>query len=562
MSLEFSRRYAITTGFYPTALDKRSGPTWRDKRQKNPQGLLQVAGVDWDGRPNFNAKYPIRGSQVWYQHGNLQAAEQSFTDQVNSESNTLLRLAKGAVMTSATGNPLLGRAMFDRRFKNPLKAEDSPVSQTFAGLFEEYRKKASHYTKQYQRELVSGLNDISLDDLKVSKTTAQKMIQVRQQAHRSRAAFEEQMSPEEGPDAIGATQPMDAYIKIGNKITGVDVTQELGISSSEQSRSHHHSMTNGALMKEADYLKASDKDIRKEMKNYYQTEIKDRWNPSIQAIRKAAQETTGKKQVTAEDMRNPTGGLHVGASGKRDSPSLPVKQGLKFARSLSGEMSEEQRRAIISHLFHFIGNFSANAAGAYDSFALQHKPVLRTASIFLRNYAASNRSRAFEFKRVRLKDAQVHDGPALYHIGRMHGYFSNRTQQQFLEDATATQLASQGFGSRGTKAVINGSNLAVNGRGRPKVSMDMFIPSLDKKDVQSILHNISKDVTDSAAQAFHDKTQTRLKGSAPSMFNSYLRRYGNQLAEQLGAPPPNYQFWASPFYGTEFVGDTRKSASK
>jgi hypothetical protein len=81
---------------------------------------LKVQGVDWDGKPNFNRTYPIRGSNVWYQHANLKQAEKNFTSQINEESNTILNLAKGAVMTSATGVPMRGRMLFDKRFKNAI----------------------------------------------------------------------------------------------------------------------------------------------------------------------------------------------------------------------------------------------------------------------------------------------------------------------------------------------------------------------------------------------------------------------------------------------------------
>ena len=553
----FSRRYALTSGFYPTAYGKTGKASWASKNYGSASGLLKVQGVDWDGKPNFNKTYPIRGSQVWYQHANLRQAEKNFTSQINEESNVILNLAKGAVMSSATGIPLTGRMMFDKRFKNALNPDDSPTSKVFHGLFEEYRAKASLYTRQYQRELVSGLNDISLDDVKIERLANQRTINVRAEAHRSRAAFEEQMSPEEAPgESIGATQPMDAFIKIGNKIVGVDVTQELGISGAEQSRSRHHSLTEGALMDEAEYQNSTDTDIKTKMKNYYNNAIQSQWNPAIVNLRTLTQETTGKKYPTAAEMRNPTGGMHGRGT---PSPSLPVDTATNDSRIVSQELGFHHRRAIVAHLFHWIGNWSATSAGSYDTFTLEHKPKHRTAAAFLRNYAASNKSRAFEFKNVRDEDVHVFDGPALYNLARMQGYYTDRTVNQFVGDATATQLVAQGFGGRGRRAVVNGSNLAINGRGRPRVSMDMFIPPLENKHTNDILERLAEGVTDNVANKFHEETQNKLEGKSPRMFSSYLNRYGKQLAKQLGSADPNYTFWASPFYGTEFVGDTRKN---
>ena len=553
----FSRRYALTSGFYPTAYGKTGTPSWSSKNYGSASGLLKVQGVDWDGKPNFNKTYPIRGSQVWYQHANLRQAEKNFTSQINEESNVILNLAKGAVMSSATGIPLTGRMMFDKRFKNALNPDDSPTSKVFHGLFEEYRAKASLYTRQYQRELVSGLNKISLDDVKIERLANQRTIEVRPEAHRSRAAFEEQGSPEEAPGkSIGATQPMDAFIKIGNKIVGVDVTQELGISGAEQSRSRHHSLTEGALMDEAEYQNSTDTDIKTKMKNYYNNAIQSQWNPAIVNLRTLTQETTGKKYPTAAEMRNPTGGMHGRGT---PSPSLPVDTATNDSRIVSQELGFHHRRAIVAHLFHWIGNWSATSAGSYDTFTLEHKPKHRTAAAFLRNYAASNKSRAFEFKNVRDEDVHVFDGPALYNLARMQGYYTDRTVNQFVGDATATQLVAQGFGGRGRRAVVNGSNLAINGRGRPRVVMDMFIPPLEHKHTNDILERLAEGVTDNVANKFHDETQNKLEGKSPRMFSSYLNRYGKQLAKQLGSADPNYTFWASPFYGTEFVGDTRKN---
>lgn len=551
--MQFERRYALNSGFYPTAYGKTGTPSWKSKAFSSPQGLLQVQGVDFDGKPNFNRKYPIKGSQVWYQHANVSQAERNFTQQVNDENSLISRgatLVKGAFMSSASGVPLKGRMLFDKRFKNAILPEDSAATNTFKGLFEEYRKKATQYTRQYQRELVSGLNDISLDDVKIDKLSKQKTISVRTEAHRSRAAFEEQMSPEEADsDPIGKTQPVDAFIKIGNKIVGVDVTQELGISGAEQSRSRHHSLTEGALMDEAEYQNSTDKQIREKMKNYYNNAIQSQWNPAISNLRSFTQEATGRKSVTAAEMRNPFGD---------PKGSTNVDTAATAAELVSQDLGFHHRKAIMSHIFHWIGNWSTTSAGSYDSFTLEHQPKHRTAAAFLRNYAANNKSRAFEFKNVRMSDTHVFDGPALYNIGRMHGYYKDMTVKQFIDDATMTQLASQGFGNRNSKAVINGSNLAVNGTARPRVSMDMFIPPLKSEHTNDILENLAKDVTDNVAVAFHNKTQNNIKGRAPQMFNNYLKGYGKQLAKQLGSADPNYTFWASPFYGTEFVGDTRK----
>ena len=43
-------------------------------------------------------------------------------------------------------------------------------------------------------------------------------------------------------------------------------------------------------------------------------------------------------------------------------------------------------------------------------------------------------------------------------------------------------------------------------------------------------------------------------------FQSHLDSHAMSLNKELGTAPHNYRFWASPFYGLQFVGDTRPSA--
>ena len=56
----FSRRYALTSGFYPTAYGKTGTASWKSHSYGHTSGLLKVQGVDWDGKPNFNRTYPRR----------------------------------------------------------------------------------------------------------------------------------------------------------------------------------------------------------------------------------------------------------------------------------------------------------------------------------------------------------------------------------------------------------------------------------------------------------------------------------------------------------------------
>ena len=370
------------------------------------------------------------------------------------------------------------------------------------------------------------------------------------QAHPSRAAFEEQESPEEGAPAIGKTQPFDAYIKVGGKIVGVDVTQQVGIGT----QSKHHALTRGQLMSQSDYEKSSPEDIRKKMREYYNNEIANTWNPTIQNLKEMTREAYGTEDITAEQLRNPL----QDESGSTAVYKLTMNRG----RLLSNDMTATHGRATLKHLMHWIGNWnSITSAGTYDSFALQHKPYQRTAGVLLRNFLRGGRK--FEFKNVRHKDTHVFDGPFLYNIAKLHGYYQNTSQQQFVDDATAKQLVRKTLGAVGGQNVNAGSAQAIYDAGRPKVGMNMIIPDFDNDIIHDVVKNMTGQVSDNAFKNFHkdfQKNPSMGHQAVSGKFQSHLDSHAMSLNKELGTAPHNYRFWASPFYGLQFVGDTRPSA--
>ena len=323
--ITFSRRYSLQSGYFPTATKKGSNlSSW-----KNHSGsLLTVKGVDWDGKPNFGKIYPIKGSNVWYQQSNsLKTAEKNFSDDVNNmnammavDPVNLGMLQKmftaadpaGAAMlatigpaavrtlgvaTRGLGGRRTGRAMFDRRrigsSFNPtvINPDDNPMVQVFERLFDEYRNNSAKYSKMLSNTFKRSLEEKAGKAFSTRDTPTGRF-----EAHPSRAAFEEQESPEEGAPAIGKTQPFDAYIKVGGKIVGVDITQQVGVGTT----SKHHALTRGQLMSQSDYEKSSPEQIRKRMREYYNNEIAQTWNPTIQNLKEMTREAYGTEDITAE----------------------------------------------------------------------------------------------------------------------------------------------------------------------------------------------------------------------------------------------------------------------
>ena len=577
--ITFSRRYSLQSGYFPTATKKGSNlSSW-----KNHSGsLLTVKGVDWDGKPNFGKIYPIKGSNVWYQQSNsLKTAEKNFSDDVNNmnammavDPVNLGMLQKmftaadpaGAAMlatigpaavrtlgvaTRGLGGRRTGRAMFDRRriggAFNPtvINPDDNPMVQVFERLFDEYRNNSAKYSKMLSNTFKSSLEEKAGKAFSTRDTPTGRF-----EAHPSRAAFEEQESPEEGAPAIGKTQPFDAYIKVGGKIVGVDITQQVGVGT----QSKHHALTRGQLMSQSDYEKSSPEQIRKRMREYYNNEIAQTWNPTIQNLKEMTREAYGTEDITAEQLRNPL---------QDESGSTPVyKLTMNRGRLLSDEMTATHGRATLKHLMHRIGNWnSISAAGSYDSFALQHKPYQRTAGVLLRNFLRGGRK--FEFKNVRHKDTHVFDGPFLYNIAKLHGYYQNTSQQQFVDDATAKQLVRKTLGAVGGRNVNAGSAQAIYDAGRPKVGMNMIIPDFDNDVIHDVVKNMTGQVSDNAFKNFHkdfQKDPSMGHQAVSGKFQSHLDRHAMSLNKELGTAPHNYRFWASPFYGLQFVGDTRPSA--
>lgn len=583
--INFSRRYAIQSGYFPTATKKGSKlSSW-----KNHGGsLLTVKGVDWDGKPNFGKMYPIRGSNVWYQQSNsLKTAEKNFSDDVNNmnammmtdpvnlgmlqkmfmandpaSAAMLATIGPSAVRTLGVatrglGGRRTGRSVFDRRRLgtsfNPtvVNPDDNPMVQVFERLFEEYRGNSAKYSKMLSKTFKGSLEKRAGKAFSTRDTPTGRF-----QAHPSRAAFEEQESPEEGAPAIGKTQPFDAYIKVGGKIVGVDITQQVGVGT----QSKHHALTRGQLMSQSDYEKSSPEDIRKKMRQYYNEEISSSWNPSIRGLKEMTSEAYGTENITAEQLRNPTqseSGSTAVTVGKKASKLNP-----RLAGVLSQDMGITHGKAVMKHLMHWMGNWnSITSAGTYDSFALQHKPYQRTAGVLLRNYMRGGRK--FEFKNVRHKDTHVFDGPFLYNIAKLHGYYQNTSQQKFVDDATAKHLVRKTLGAVGGQNVNAGSAQAIYDAGKPKVGMNMIIPNFDEDMITDVVRNLTGQISDNAFKNFHkDFQKDPMMGqqAVSGKFQSHLDSHAMSLNKELGTAPHNYRFWASPFYGLQFVGDTRPSA--
>lgn len=527
--------------------------------------------------------YPIKGSNVWYQQSNsLKTAEKNFSSDVNdmnammmtdpvnlgmlqkmfmandpASAAMLATIGPSAVRTLGVatrglGGRRTGRAIFDRRrigaSFNPtvINPDDNPVVQVFERLFEEYRGNSAKYSKMLNNTFKGALEERAGKAFSGRDTPTGRF-----QAHPSRAAFEEQMSPEEGEPAIGKTQPFDAYIKIGGKIVGVDITQQVGVG---QKVTPHHGLTRGKLMSQSQYDQASPEDIRKKMREYYNNEIAQTWNPTLQNLKQMTREAYGTEDISAEQLRNPL---------QDESGSTPVYElTMRRGRLLSNNVSATHGRATLKHLMHWIGNWnSISAAGAYDSFALQHKPFQRTAGVRLRNYLRGERK--YEFKNVRHKDTHVFDGPFLYNIAKLHGHYNNMSQQQFVDDATAKQLVRKTLGAVGGQNVNAGSAQAIYDAGKPKVGMNMFIPDFDDDMIHNVVRNLTGQISDNAFKRFHKDFQKNPQmghQAVSGKFQSHLDRHAMSLNKELGAAPHNYRFWASPFYGLQFVGDTRPSA--
>jgi hypothetical protein len=379
--------------------------------------------------------------------------------------------------------------MFDRRrigsSFNPtvINPDDNPMVQVFERLFDEYRNNSAKYSKMLSNTFKRSLEEKAGKAFSTRDTPTGRF-----EAHPSRAAFEEQESPEEGAPAIGKTQPFDAYIKVGGK------------------------------------------------------------------IKELTRETYGTEDITAEQLRNPL----QDESGSTPAYKLTMRRG----RLLSDDMTATHGRATLKHLMHWIGNWnSISAAGAYDSFALQHKPYQRTAGVLLRNFLRGGRK--FEFKNVRHKDTHVFDGPFLYNIAKLHGYYQNTSQQQFVDDATAKHLVRKTLGAVGGRNVNSGSAQAIYDAGRPKVGMNMIIPDFDNDVIHDVVKNMTGQVSDNAFKNFHkdfQKNPSMGHQAVSGKFQSHLDRHAMSLNKELGTAPHNYRFWASPFYGLQFVGDTRPSA--
>jgi len=616
-------------GLYPDVVGKGTGYSGKGPAGGWPEaeGLVSVRGFNYHQHPDFDATHPLRARKFWYSlanHQNRTAGKQYFNDAVDrgleaasmaGQSGQRIGFPDPAILTKR----LIGMGMgaggykaaypwsddqFTNRGGQGVSREDSPQLEILKQVHNGFKRASAKMTGTLLRELndqlfkqqFSGGTDIREQDHHEADE-----LTLRKGAHPSQWASEEQTailadqsSAETADDLarqpIGLTQPIDAYIKVGNKFIAIDVTEAMATG---ENWSSHHSLTGGPIWKSIDAIPKSQKKIREDMKTYYNNEITTKWNPHLGTIKKMASHAYGvdEKQLTAEMMRAPTGLGGAGTqhdvarqSQKSSDPSKHIqqrrgggasitarrlagmskKQADKYARKLGGVSAGKMTQATAKHLMHGIGNWANTVNGMWDTFTLSHTPAHVTAGVLLRNYRSG--ARKFLYKKVRMEDVQVFDGPATHGLVQHLGGSLNKTSAQILGDQMTGHLIRRVTGKKtGVVNSVGITAVAASSAGDRGFSAGIHIPhgSLEANMARIVEGFLRSRTSTGWARSFHDATQSSAHSGQAfnhmsnvyAGFNAEMARIKEERSRQLAPQEPeaDYQFWAMPYYGIDSI---------
>jgi hypothetical protein len=458
-------------------------------------------------------------------------------------------------------------------------------------IHNEFKRNSAAYTGQYLREINTQISN-RLTSIGGRDGDSGRELRLRKGAHPSQWASEEQtailtdqashkdgiQSLESHRDTIGLTQPIDAYIKIGNKIIAVDVTESKATADGNKF-SGHHSLTGGPIWQRTEDIPKSQAKIKEDMKKYYNNEITSKWNPHLGTLKKMAAESHGvsEKDLSAEHMRAPTGfggpGTQHDVADRSGGRIQRMRGGGASitARRLAGMSGREADRlaksgasagkmtnTVAKHLMHSIGNWSNTVHGMWDTFTLTHTPAHVTAGVLLRQYRSG--ARKFLYKKVKDEHVKVFDGPATHGLIQELGGTLHKSSALIMNDQMSGHLVRKALGKTQSIANVGGFTIqAASSQGARGFSAGIYVPeaSLDARMAHVV--NIMLDrIANGSSGALHaglQNFQRNAPGGSTNQFIRHLNQFKETRASQLSGAnvQPGYSFWAMPYYGLEEI---------
>ena len=534
------RKFATVAGFIPQIGVRGQRRAWRHsqsaaKFQSIEQATL-LGGGGARGVASTTGRVP--GSAVWYQYANSKSGAGAYSKQLKKPKHNIL----GRAMDQ------FGPANITDTIGITSSVKDNE-EKFIKDAFSTYRKQVATYSKTLLSEINDtaglGKRDYGVKDIKPTPGAMMPSEQTTVIAEMIDGA--EAASPISGKP-IGATQPIDAIYKVGDKYMFIEETEMLA------SEGGHHGInvrmkTQGeidAMLKEED---GGEKKIKKLVKDYFNNEIKKKWNPAIRNIRSIAKEVYGKKNVTPEQMRMPDmmpTNINSRGEAKRYMESTSKAALQRLLKPLAEENSKQNTNSTIEHINHYIGTFNAHLGkGVSHGITVSRQPHV-SASAELRQFS-SKASRAYEFKQV--KKVGFYQGWASLGILREQLKGSTFSTEVVMDKAKATHL--------GTRLGVNGGSVMVNTvtgvktqlGANPRAGFAYYIPE-NNKTRDKLINDYANKLLDDMATGLQGPEQ---KIPAMKVGTNFQRQMDNlekaSIRSQNLTPEREYRFWASPFYG-------------
>ena len=600
----------IKAGFYPSVVGFAGGESGIHTLGGNlswneADGLVNVIGFNYHQQPNFEARHPIRSKRTWYSRAHMllrHLGKKEFDEAIESEAfasawnsvEGFKNMMKSGAMGGAPVSSMLQENFWGNQDYPTATGRNNDYNaqvRVLKDIHNEFKRNSAAYTGQYLREINTQISN-RITSIGGRDADSGRELRLRKGAHPSQWASEEQTAIlvdqashkdgiealESHRDTIGLTQPVDAYIKIGNKIIAIDVTESKATADGEK-WTNHHSLTGGPIWQRTEDIPKSRDKIIEDMKNYYNNEITSKWNPHLGTIKRMAAEAHGvsERDLTAEHMRAPTGFGGPGTqhdvadrSGGRiqrmrgGGASITVRRLAGMSKreadrlARGGASAGKMTNSVAKHLMHSIGNWSNTVNGLWDTFTLTHTPAHVTAGVLLRQYRSG--ARKFLYKKLKDKHVKVFDGPATHGLLQELGGTLHKSSALIMNDQMSGHLVRKALGKMQPIANVGGFTIqTATSQGARGFSAGIYVPeaSLDARMAHVV--NVMLDrVANGSSGALHaglQNYQRNAPGGSTNQFIRHLNQFKERRASQLsgGNVQPGYSFWAMPYYGIEEI---------
>ena len=532
------RKLATVAGFIPQIGVRGQRRTWLNSRSpakfQSIESATLLGGGGNTGLASITSRVP--GSAVWYQHINssagVKAYERSLKNPKRNVSATLFRRARDAIGIGPVPLDLVSGVVADT---------NKDLEQRFVrDAFKAYRKNVATYSKTLLTDINKtaglGKRDYGVTDIEPTPGAMMPEEQTKVLADYDIDAIK--------GEGIGLANPTDAIYKVGDKIIPIEMTDQL-ITEANQHGINDPNITTAEVDDMLSKGKKGEKELKDRIRNIFNKEIANNWNPAIRNMKKIARKKYKTDRPTPEQVRKlDEGTLQRGRAGAKKYAESTSKAGMqKILGKLAKAGSRQNSDATIEHINHYIGTFNSHAGRVYHGMTIANKPHVTTA-VPLEMYSA-RAQQAYEFKKI--KDVKLFSGYVSLGIlqeetkGRMFNTEKVADKQKSVHLGTRLGLA--GSVMVNTVAGTNAA-LGVN----PRAGFAYYIPS-DNKTRAKLLEDYAEKLLVDMEAGLQQQDDKKASTRVGRRFQNVMDKLEKDAIRANLSPDRQYRFWASPFYG-------------